>query len=103
MALVDQAVHRLEIDLALGLTEAVASQPGYPTLRWADIRATAELADAAGIDTMLVGDHLLVQHRSGRVESDTSSGAWDSWTVLAALAATTHRVRLGPFVACALF
>jgi alkanesulfonate monooxygenase SsuD/methylene tetrahydromethanopterin reductase-like flavin-dependent oxidoreductase (luciferase family) len=104
MTLADQTARRLAIHLALGLTEAVGSQPGYPTLRWADIRATAELADGvAGIDTMLVGDHLLVEHRSGLVETDTSSGAWDSWTVLAALAATTHRVRLGPFVACALF
>jgi alkanesulfonate monooxygenase SsuD/methylene tetrahydromethanopterin reductase-like flavin-dependent oxidoreductase (luciferase family) len=104
MAVVDQAAHRIGIDVVLGLTEGVGSLRGYPALRWADIRATAELADGvADIDTMLVGDHLLVQHLPGLVEGDESIGAWDGWTVLAALAAATRRVRLAPFVACALF
>jgi alkanesulfonate monooxygenase SsuD/methylene tetrahydromethanopterin reductase-like flavin-dependent oxidoreductase (luciferase family) len=45
-----------------------------------------------------VGDHLLY-----RADGREARGPWDAWSVLAAIAGTTERVRLGPLVACTAF
>jgi probable F420-dependent oxidoreductase len=63
------------------------------TPRWADILAMARAAEAAGFDAVWVSDHV------GFGDPDTGwSGAWESWTLLSALAASTSRVRLGTYV-----
>jgi alkanesulfonate monooxygenase SsuD/methylene tetrahydromethanopterin reductase-like flavin-dependent oxidoreductase (luciferase family) len=104
MAAADHLTQRLGIGVQLGLHEGAGPQLGQPALRWTDIRSTAEIADGVeAIDAMLVNDHLLVQNVPGIVEGEASIGAWDCWTVLAALAATTRRVQIASFVACALF
>ena len=57
----------------------------------------AETAEAVGLDSVWVGDHLL--YRSG----NGVRGPWEAWSLLAALAAVTSSVQLGPLVAATSF
>jgi len=67
-------------------------------VRWPELLAMARAAEEERFDSIWVGDHMLYRG-DGRPER----GPWDVWTVLAALAASTKRVRLGPLVASTAF
>jgi alkanesulfonate monooxygenase SsuD/methylene tetrahydromethanopterin reductase-like flavin-dependent oxidoreductase (luciferase family) len=67
-------------------------------VRWPELLAIARAAEAGGFDSIWLGDHMLYRG-DGRAER----GPWDAWTTLAALAASTERVRLGPLVAATAF
>jgi alkanesulfonate monooxygenase SsuD/methylene tetrahydromethanopterin reductase-like flavin-dependent oxidoreductase (luciferase family) len=58
----------------------------------------AELAERIGLDSVWVGDHLLY-----RDDGRPPRGPWEAWSTLAALAAVTERVELGPLVASTSF
>jgi probable F420-dependent oxidoreductase len=64
-------------------------------VRWPEYVSMARAAEESGFDSLWIGDHLLYRN-DGRPER----GPWDSWTLMAGLAAVTDRVRVGPLVAC---
>lgn len=82
----------LPIQLGLNLPYVEGSMDGR-TPRWSDILAMAQMAEAVGFDAVWVSDHVGFGDPDGEW-----SGAWESWTLLSALAATTERVHLGTYV-----
>ncbi|HKG56573.1 MAG TPA: LLM class flavin-dependent oxidoreductase [Candidatus Limnocylindrales bacterium] len=67
-------------------------------VRWPEIVGMARQAEAIGLDSVWLGEHLLYRFADG-----STRGPWEAWTLLAALAAATTRIRLGPLVACTSF
>lgn len=65
---------------------------------YTDIRARAVAAEAAGLDSVWVYDHLLY-----RFPEKPASGVWECFTIWTGLAEATNRVELGALVVCTAF
>ena len=67
-------------------------------VRWAELLDMTRAIEDLGFDSVWVGEHLLY-----RWEDRPARGPWEAWTLLAAIAASTSRLELGPLVACTNF
>ena len=67
-------------------------------VEWPELLTMARTAEDVGLDSLWLGDHLLYDLPDGRTR-----GPWEVWTSLAAIAAVTSRVEIGPFVASTAF
>jgi alkanesulfonate monooxygenase SsuD/methylene tetrahydromethanopterin reductase-like flavin-dependent oxidoreductase (luciferase family) len=65
---------------------------------WPEYLDLARRAEAVGFDSVWVGDHLIYDLPDG-----STRGPYEAWTTLAAIAAVTQRVELGPLVASTSF
>lgn len=72
-----------------------------PEVEWEvpfpELIAMAQTAETVGFDSIWLGDHLLYDLPVG------ARGPWEVWTSLAALAAATETIELGPLVASTSF
>lgn len=65
---------------------------------WQEIAAICRTAETVGFDSIWVPDHLI--YEAPGVER---KGPWECWSMLAAIAAITSRVEIGPLVLCSSF
>src|SRR6476659_10633968 len=84
-----------------GVTRALLIGIQLPEVEWEvpfpELIRMAQTAEAVGFDSIWLGDHLLYDLPVG------PRGPWEVWTSLAALAASTTPIELGPLVACTRF
>ena len=84
---------RIGTIVRLGPVSEGASAPSYP-----EVRDMALRMESVGLDAIWLYDHLLY-----RFPDQPTTGVWEGWTVLSALAEATRRVRLGTVVMCTPF
>ena len=91
--------------MKIGLTMPLAEDDRSHPPSYAELRTLAQHAEAAGLDSLWVFDHLFLDRgfvglADGHFTTDDPPlvGVHECWTILAALAADTHRVELGTLV-----
>ena len=67
-------------------------------VRWPELLDMVRAIEDLGYDSVWVGEHLLY-----RWPDRAPRGPWEAWAILAAIAAVTTRIELGPLVACTAF
>ncbi len=66
-------------------------------VRWPELAEMARRIEDGGFDSIWVGDHLLYR------DDENELGPWEAWSQMAAIAAITQRVEIGPLVAATSF
>jgi alkanesulfonate monooxygenase SsuD/methylene tetrahydromethanopterin reductase-like flavin-dependent oxidoreductase (luciferase family) len=84
--------------MKVGIILSLRDSTTGPAPRYGEIRALVRQAEASGIDSFWLFDHLLV-----RAPGQPDYGFWEAWTMLSALAEATSRIEAGTLVACASF
>ena len=81
---------RIGVVVPMAVSDGAGQVPSWP-----QVRAFGQHAEAAGLDSVWVCDHLL--------SGPPAEGIHEGWTILAALAASTRRLELGQLVTCTSF
>ena len=104
------ATHPLKVGLFLPFADYMMDGR---TPRWSDLLALAQEAESLGFDSLWLGEHLIVHlpephpwfpvPASHPWPDPVPVGVWECWSLLAALAAATTRIEIGPLVGCTSF
>jgi alkanesulfonate monooxygenase SsuD/methylene tetrahydromethanopterin reductase-like flavin-dependent oxidoreductase (luciferase family) len=87
--------HRpMSLGLMIPIREGVM---GGETPRFDDLVEMATIARDVGFEAIWFGDHFTMG------DGDEMTGAWEAWTMMAAVAARVPDVQIGPLVSCAGF
>ena len=82
--------------MKVGLVLIIADRPELGrAFSYAETREVAQRAEENGFDSLWLYDHLLY-----RQKDKPTTGIWECWTFLSALAQATARVELGTLVIC---
>jgi len=84
--------------MKVGLILPTAQNEHGSVLSFAELKYIARQADAAGLDSLWLYDHLL-----HKFPGHSTVGFWEAWTMLSAIAALTERANLGTWVLCTAF
>lgn len=68
--------------------------------RWTEILEMARRGEELGYDSLWIPDHLIIDIPR---EGSRPEGAWEAWSLVAALAASTERIEIGLLVTCTAF
>jgi alkanesulfonate monooxygenase SsuD/methylene tetrahydromethanopterin reductase-like flavin-dependent oxidoreductase (luciferase family) len=82
----------------VGIVLPTANHAAQPDPTWNRIKSVAMRADDAGMDSVWLPDHLVF-----RTSGKPDRGLHEAWGILAAVAAVTTHVELGPLVAATPF
>jgi alkanesulfonate monooxygenase SsuD/methylene tetrahydromethanopterin reductase-like flavin-dependent oxidoreductase (luciferase family) len=85
--------------MRLGICIPISERAPEPrALSYREMRELAVTTEQSGLDSIWVADHLFIRGQDG-----VQRGAWESLSMLGALADATSRVELGPLVLCTPF